>query len=174
MVSQIPGWGFRGSSAAAVPVVLATRLPLVLRRRYPRAVLGVVTAAIVLERLMELPTSDLAEYVALFTVAIGCPRRHALAALGLVIVVRGFVALQVNSAFLLLDVLSFLVSWTLGDRQQTHRVLLGELQCRTEQLEREREDKARLAAADERARIGLFAVSSGLLSVRPCRRAWGW
>ena len=21
---------------------------------------------------------------------------------------------------------------------------------------------------------GLFAVSSGLLSVRPCRRAWGW
>jgi len=153
VVSQIPGWGFRGSSAAAVPVVLATRLPLVLRRRYPRAVLGVVTAAIVLERLMELPTSDLAEYVALFTVAIGCPRRHALAALGLVIVVRGFVALQVNSAFLLLDVLSFLVSWTLGDRQQTHRVLLGELQCRTEQLEREREDKARLAAADERARI---------------------
>ncbi len=22
--------------------------------------------------------------------------------------------------------------------------------------------------------LGLFAVSSGLLSVRPCRRAWGW
>ena len=22
--------------------------------------------------------------------------------------------------------------------------------------------------------VGLFAVSSGLLSVRPCRRAWGW
>ncbi len=25
-----------------------------------------------------------------------------------------------------------------------------------------------------RAFCGLFAVSSGLLSVRPCRRAWGW
>jgi integrase len=24
------------------------------------------------------------------------------------------------------------------------------------------------------ARRGLFAVSSGLLRVRPCRRAWGW
>ncbi|MDQ4039369.1 MAG: histidine kinase [Actinomycetota bacterium] len=153
VVSQIPGWGFRGSSAAAVPVVLATRLPLLLRRRYPRVVLAVVTTLIVLERLMELPTSDLATYVALFTVAIGCTRRQALAALGLLVVVRGVVALEVNSAFLLLDVLSFLVSWVLGDRQQAYRALLGELQCRTEQLEREREDKARLAAADERARI---------------------
>ena len=25
-----------------------------------------------------------------------------------------------------------------------------------------------------RAELRLFAVSSGLLSVRPCRRAWGW
>ena len=89
VVSQIPDWGSRGSSAAAVPVALAARLPLVLRRRYPRAVLVVVTAMIVLERVMELPTSDLAMYVALFTVAIGCPRRHALVALGLVVVVRG-------------------------------------------------------------------------------------
>ncbi len=69
--------------------------------------------------------------------------------------------------------LAFLVSWILGDRQQTHRALLSELQGRTEQLEREREDKARLAAADERARIArdLHDVVAHSVSVMPLHTA---
>jgi signal transduction histidine kinase len=51
------------------------------------------------------------------------------------------------------DVLTFGAAWVLGALARTRRAYIAVLERRAEQLERERRDQARLARAEERARI---------------------
>ena len=86
------------------------------------------------------------------------PGRESFAALGVLLtgwladqaLISGFSAGLVPGAILL-----FGFPWLAGRWLSSHRVMTRELHARTEQLEREREERARLAAVQERGRLAV-------------------
>jgi len=69
----------------------------------------------------------------------------------------------------------FAAAWALGDNLRTRRAYLAELEARAERLEREREETARRAVAEEQARIAreLHDVISHNVSVMVVQAAAG-
>ena len=69
----------------------------------------------------------------------------------------------------------FAAAWALGDNLRTRRAYLAELEARAERLEREREEAARRAVAEEQARIAreLHDVISHNVSVMVVQAAAG-
>jgi signal transduction histidine kinase len=141
-----------------VLTLLLGTLPLTLRRRAPRAVLGVVAAVALVAAAVRLPDSELGLCVALYTVGARCPRRFSLPALGLFVLAKVLAKVLAElrpdtGPWLPVLVLSYVVAWVLGDQRRTQGLLTQELRRHAERLELDRERKVRLAAADERARI---------------------
>ena len=151
-------WATRHHSLAiaAAPVLLQV-LPLLLRRRYPLAVLAVVLTASVATQYVagELPPFALA--LAVYTVASHTERRTAIWA-GLV-TSAALLALLIPQADVkgresVVHLIVFIAAaWILGDSVRTKRAYYRELEERAERLEREREESVRRAAAEEQARI---------------------
>src|ERR671934_2301095 len=129
---------------------LLTSLPLLARRWRPVLILGAVMAAplaeeAVLHRTMHLPAT-----LAVYTVAAHCPRSVSIRAGGLAILIL-FIPLP---GFLEWGPpIPAIAAWLLGDNLRTRRAYMRELEARAERLEREQEDSARRAAAEEQARI---------------------
>jgi signal transduction histidine kinase len=126
-------------------------VPLLVRRSRPLPVLAVVVAVAAVQGLAFGVPTLIAVAVALYTVAAHCERRIAIRAglaaalvLAAPIVVVGSIPGQV--AF-------YAAAWILGDNLRTRRAYLHELEARAERLEREREEEARRAVAEEQARI---------------------
>ncbi|MFD7027752.1 sensor histidine kinase [Streptomyces sp. NPDC059917] len=143
--------------AAALTAALA--LPLVWRRRAPRAVFGAVAAAAFAQWLMDVPLpADVALLVALYTVAAHADRRGTLIAAA---VAEGgalvaCLSWATDGAFLtpFVAVTAMVVAAAvLGVNVRTTRAYLAAVEERAARLERERDQRARLAAAEERARI---------------------
>jgi signal transduction histidine kinase len=124
--------------------------PLLVRRQRPVLVLGLVLALTVAGELVFHHTIDAPATLGVYTVAAHCRRGVSLRA----------------GAFALLVLLVPLpgweqwgppipavAAWLLGDNLRTRRAYLRELEARAERLEREREENARRAAAEEQARI---------------------
>lgn len=130
-------------------------LPLAVRRRAPLSVFAVLAATAVASTAIGLGDSELGLCIAVFTIAVHCPRSHSLPALGVLVVAKVVVGLAHERMLPWLPILvfSYLVAWTLGDQRRTQRALTRQLRRHAEHLEREREHRIRLAAADERARI---------------------
>jgi signal transduction histidine kinase len=140
--------------ALAVPVGLLMTLPLAWRRRAPLTVVAVVMAALAGQTLLdssEQPpqTPFLALVVAVYSVAAYTERPRAL--------LGGVVSLTV---ILLSEPDDFIVAgplyigvWLAGRLYRDRQRLATALQSRTAALEREQEETARLAIAEERARI---------------------
>jgi signal transduction histidine kinase len=138
----------------AVPVGLLMTLPLAWRRRAPLAVVAVVMAALAAQTLLdnsEQPpqTPFLALVVAVYSVAAYTERPRAL--------FGGAISLAV---ILLSEPDDFIVAgplytgvWLAGRLFRDRQRLAAALQSRTEALEREQKETARLAIAEERARI---------------------
>ena len=138
----------------AVPVGLLMTLPLAWRRRAPLAVVAVVMAAVAAQTLLdssEQPpqTPFLALVVAVYSVAAYTERPRAL--------FGGAIRLAV---ILLSEPDDFIVAgplytgvWLAGRLFRDRQRLAAALQSRTEALEREQKETARLAIAEERARI---------------------
>ncbi len=138
----------------ALALVLASSVPLVWRRRAPVGVLVMTLAAVTLKRLAGAPVHTFGMLVALFSVAALAPRARSWAALGGTILVTTTAVLLMGGPRLLpINVVVVVTAWVLGDRQRVRRAYIAELEQRAAQLEREREDRARLAVAEERARI---------------------
>ncbi|MGH8886582.1 MAG: sensor histidine kinase [Egibacteraceae bacterium] len=142
-----PGW----PTWLSVNGSLLSTLPLIVRRRYPRAVLGVVAvtavAGTVLGVMRPASVTGFGLLVAVFTVAARWSGRGSLVALGSLAVIKALAELWRGLPQMVpLHLLSYVVAWVIGHSQLTLRALVG-------QLQRERENKARLAVADERARI---------------------
>ncbi|GAT70403.1 two-component system sensor histidine kinase [Planomonospora sphaerica] len=144
------------------PLVLhaALALPLVWRRRAPMTVFCAVAAAAFAQWLADVRLlTDVALLVALYTVAARSSRRRALVAwavleLGIVLASARWAA--PDGGFLrsvvFLSAVAAAVAAT-GTNTRTRRAYLASLEDRAVRLERERDQRARLAAADERARI---------------------
>lgn len=142
-----------GPALLQVPLGLLTTLPLALRRRFPLPVVIVVMAAlIVLDRLSQVqePQSTLLP-VLVAVYSAGAYARRPVAIAGVVITL---VALLVDEPWdlVVLGPLS-VATWLVGRLVRSWRNQAVELAALAAELERERAETARHAAADERARI---------------------
>ena len=140
----------------AILAALAT-LPLAVRRLFPIPVLAIVVAVAVLVGVgYRNGWWPFAVIVALYTVAAHCPRRTAIIAGGLALLVLAapisyrvhWSPLNWHSFALVAGRYVLLIAaWLLGDNIRTRRAYLRAVEERAEQLEREHEANGRRAAA---------------------------
>jgi signal transduction histidine kinase len=150
-----------GSRGAALLFAPAVTLPLAWRRRVPLAALVVIAAAVVAQSLVAAPPVSFGTFLALmlavYSVAAHCGRREALAGAAIGAVAAGVQGLREPgeaSAFeVVYGVVYFGGAWVLGRALRRRRLATVELQGRAARLEREREERARAAVAEERGRI---------------------
>ncbi|MEU4805737.1 histidine kinase [Actinosynnema sp. NPDC023587] len=143
----------------AVVLTAALSLPLLWRRRAPLAVFGAVVAAAFVQWLVDVQLpADIALLVALYAVAASSGRRGALVA-GAVVeagVLLACLRWTTDGAFLtpFVAVTAMTVATAvLGVNVWTTRAYLAALEDRAVRLEQEQEQQARVAVAEERARI---------------------
>jgi len=141
----------------AALAALFTTAPIALRRYRPLPVLAVTVTA---ETLLLIFSTDspvpVGVIVALYTVAAYCERRVSIRAAAWV-AVPITVGVAVNNGphagRVIPELAVFAIAWVIGDNLRTRRAYLAELEARAARLEREREEKADRAVAEERARI---------------------
>jgi signal transduction histidine kinase len=158
-------FGARHAVVLLLPLVAATVIPVVFRRKYPVQAFAIAAVAGAIQVLTySRPLgSDLALLILLYTLAAYRPRRVSVPGLG-VCLAGAVVAVAVwvpNSVSTLNRVLlatvifsgTALVAWVLGDSMRYRRAYLTSLEDRAARLERERDAQAQIAVAAERARI---------------------
>jgi len=154
------------STALGVLLAVAGSVPVAWRRRFPLGVLAVTELVVLVElglgfdRVGEARSVGPGVVVALYTVATLCPWPVSAWAAAVVIGLNTAVLLALRlfadgvgdpdpvPALLLLG-----GSWLVGDNVRTRRAYTAELEERAARLEREREERAVRAVAEERARI---------------------
>jgi signal transduction histidine kinase len=139
-------------------LIAVMSLPLLWRRRWPLAVLAVLTLGTVMALVMEdEPVLTLGVLFGLFSVALREPLRWALASGGVLAVVSLVAAIVLRdgepwySIVFSTSTVGGVVA--LGLYSRTRQAYLAELQDRAARLERERDTQVALAGAAERARI---------------------
>jgi signal transduction histidine kinase len=145
----------RSATAAGLALAVVQSLPLLVRRQRPLLVLSVIVAAsAVASAFGDLP--PFASALALYTVAAHLDRRRALQA-GLLALVALAAPLLRETGYqpgdFVFHIAAFGAAWLVGDNVRTRRAYYRELEARAERLEREREENARRAVAEEQARI---------------------
>ncbi|URM90274.1 sensor histidine kinase [Streptomyces sp. MRC013] len=162
-VWSVPEAGPDGPVAAAV--VLAFGPVVALRRRAPEAMLLLAVALGGVQLLVDLPPNpaDFAMLVAVYSVAAHDGPRWA----SRLALVGGACAATLSQLrwpmqnvsaagqafFTVVMSVPFVLAWVLGDSMRTRRAYLAQLEERADRLEREREARAKVAVAAERARI---------------------
>jgi signal transduction histidine kinase len=147
-----------GILAVGYALVLLHTLPLAARRRFPGTVLGISVASGLAFAALFLPPFVLgpAILVAVYSVAAYGDRRVSLA--GLVFAELGLAAVWLTPAMLerstfLLYMGIIAVAWVLGRFVGDRQLYAAQLEERTAELERAREELARRAVAEERLRL---------------------
>ncbi|MFF4028455.1 sensor histidine kinase [Streptomyces sviceus] len=145
--------------AAMLLVQAGLVLPLLWRRRRPMAAFGVIAAVFVVQwSLGAALRADVALFISLYSLALHGRLRQLPWACGVMATGMVLVALRVSSAVSVGDALFFLFSTAiaalaLGLVVRTRRAQLAGLRERAARLETERDQRIRLAAATERARV---------------------
>jgi len=147
----------------SVAITALETLPLTFRRRAPSAVLIVVAAASIAHIVVGFHNGFFDTFsvvVAVYSVAAHTPRRNSIRflilipfALALAIAIDWHNRGQVYLLAIPYNLLLFVSPWLLGDSLQTRRAYAEQLEERERMLEREREDRAKTALAEERTRI---------------------
>jgi signal transduction histidine kinase len=147
----------------SAPISLALQagllLPLLWRRRAPTVAFGVIAAVFLVQWLLGAGLrADVALLIALYSVALRARPAHLPWACAAAAVVMVPVAIRVASGALRWEVLFFLLSTVtaavaLGLVVRSRRAQLAALRERAAQLEIERDQRSRLAAATERTRV---------------------
>jgi signal transduction histidine kinase len=138
-----------------VPLALAACLPLLARRRYPLAVLGITTVATAVILAVWGYDNPFPAGVALYTVADQCERSVSLPAGVAALAVLAIPFDQTTNWWrdALGRVIVFSLAWVIGDSVGVRRRYVAALEERAERLERERAAEAARAVAEEQARI---------------------
>ncbi|MFJ9817720.1 sensor histidine kinase [Streptomyces sp. NPDC101151] len=150
--TQLPVVGMLALQAGLV-------LPLLWRRRKPAAAFGAVTVVFVVQwSLGAALRADIALFIALYSLALHGRLRQLPWACGVMAGVMSLVAVRVSVAVSVWDTLFFLLSTAtaalaLGLVVRIRRAQLAGLRDRATRLEIERDQRSRLAAAAERARV---------------------
>jgi signal transduction histidine kinase len=142
--------------SVALPLAFAQTLPLLLRRRFPVLTLALVVAATIPLTVHVHSLNPLPPFLAFYSLAAYANRRTSLlaGAIGLVALIAP-VLYETDYGFapFVFHLLVFPAAWVLGDNIRTRRAYLDALEERAERLERERDEQARRAVAEEQARI---------------------
>jgi signal transduction histidine kinase len=168
-------WGIssRLSAFFAVFLTLSVILPLIFRRRYPLGVLIFMSLAVITFRAFNIPESSFINYALLLAFfnagAYGRPRFRNWVRGFCCLLVIGLLAYSIffqqrgsdvpaqtilyQLSVVLLNVFLFAAAWWIGEVFRTRNQREAELQERTRQLEKERDENARRAVMDERVRI---------------------
>jgi signal transduction histidine kinase len=156
-------FGNSGSHHPALIVLAAVgAAPVLLRRRWPLAVLAITVAAPLSVAILGGAPGGVGALIALYTVASRCERRLSLWMLAVVVVAQCVAAAigpmqnQSDPSKIVEIATSAVVPvgvWALGAYVQTRRRYRRELELRAEQLERENEQLATIAVHEERAEI---------------------
>ena len=162
-VAEVEAWVVldHGARWLMVPAALLGTLPLAWRRRTPLATMLVVIGSLVLVTLagvdLEEPMAPFVGVViAMYSVAAHASRRRGLLGLGVGLVGAG-ISVTVDKGVSFADyafaAIVATAPWLAGQALRGRRLEAAELASRAARLEREREEQARLAVAEERARI---------------------
>jgi signal transduction histidine kinase len=145
----------RGPGVLIVVFALLETVPLAARRRWPIEVFALVVVGAAGVDLLTGDLNPAGLIVALYTVAAHAERPAALRAVTGSALVAAFLIVHDGAYdFGVVVVLALLaVAWAVGDNMRTKRAYLQALEERAVRLEREREEHARRAAAEEQARI---------------------
>jgi signal transduction histidine kinase len=171
--------GLKEPAWAVIGLIELSVLPLALRRSRPLAVLGITLAAAILGDLLFVGFQIPGPAIALYTVAAHRERTIAVkaaVATALALVVPALAGGALDEPFFVAAMYAvFAAAWALGDNLRTRRAYLAELEARAERLEREQEETARRAVAEEQARIAreLHDVISHNVSVMVVQAAAG-
>jgi signal transduction histidine kinase len=161
------------------PLAALTALPIGIRRYRPLEVFGVTVAAWLAILLAGVDTFAPGVLVATYTLAAHCERRTALragiAALVALVPAHSFSSGRLDAGAAIPTLVALTAAWILGDNMRTRRAYYRELEEKAERLEREREQDARRAAAEEQARIAreLHDVIAHNVSVMVLQAAGG-
>jgi signal transduction histidine kinase len=161
LVTIAGGAGDFGSiQPVSLVLILLQTVPLAARRIAPVPVFVVTFGALLGQGLFAGDTfnSSIGALVALFTVAEREPQRVSIGAAiagaaGIAALIIGQVGLQAGLSGLVQSLLSVFVVWLIGTWAQERRRYIGTVEERAARAEREREQRAALAVAEERERI---------------------
>ncbi len=159
VAGKAPESGQRGGDWLAYLLSFGLCLPYLVHRRRPLLAVSVMCASLVLYSLRQYAAyPGLSLFVLLFAVALHSTRRQALVAL--LTTAAAFVfALAVQPAGVATaatwssTLLAVLVAWLAGENMRNRRARIAALEERSARLEREREERAAQAVAEERLRI---------------------
>jgi signal transduction histidine kinase len=147
-----------GVVALGYGLVVLHTLPLVARRRFPGAVLAVCVASGLAFAALFMPPVFLGPAVLVAVYSVAAYGRRWVSLAGLVVAELGLAAVQLTpvrferSTFLLfMGILA--VAWVLGRFVGDRQVYAAQLEVRTAELERAREELARRAVVEERLRL---------------------
>jgi len=168
---------YESPDALGVVLALACSLPFFVRRRFPVAVLFASTIGLIALAGAGYPSNVQSQFlfVAVYTVGSHCDSRKRLLGIvwliaGLIgaaaIGMRGTTTAQIATAGAL-----YFAVYFLGTTIQNRRLYMQQLEERTTILERERDEEAKRAVADERLRIAqelhdVVAHSMGVIAVQ--------
>jgi signal transduction histidine kinase len=168
---------YEPQDALGVVLVLAASLPFVFRRRYPLSVLLFCTGAVVVNSLLghNEGATPFFLWVAVITVAATCSTPKVI--LGAVWIFVGLLVLVLSEGSALgtsgfaLQCAVFAAIFMFGINLKNRRARIDALEERARALEREKEEEARRAVADERLHIArelhdVVAHSMGVIAVQ--------
>jgi signal transduction histidine kinase len=137
-----------------IPLAVAQVLPLLVRRRFPRAVLGVITSAWVAQAVLTSVLPPVPTMVAVYTVGANLDRLAGLQAAAVATAATSLTTLAIGDyGQTVSDLILLVAAWVVGDNLGTRRAYTRALEERAERLEREQEAERARAVAEEQARI---------------------
>lgn len=169
---------FRAGNALAVLLSLGCTLPLFFRRRFPLIVHVVVITSLVVLAGFNFPSNFQSQLILITSYTVGAyctdPRRRAagLVVLGIGLVVVGIGDLpDATWANVVFAGAFYMAAYFFGSTLRNRRLYLDQLEERAAALERERDDEARRAVAEERLHIAqelhdVVAHSMGVIAVQ--------
>jgi signal transduction histidine kinase len=168
---------WRDPDAFAVLLSLGCSLPFYFRRRAPFATLLVCTGSLVVLASCQYPANVQSQMIVIFAYTLGAwsngPKRAiGLASVGAGLLTVGIIGIpDASGANLALSGAFYAASYAIGSSMRNRRLYNEQLEQRAADLERERDEEAKRAVADERLRIAqelhdVVAHSMGVIAVQ--------
>jgi signal transduction histidine kinase len=168
---------WRDPDAFAVLLSLGCSLPFFVRRRAPFATLMSCTICLVVLSVCQYPANVQSQMLVIFAYTLGAWAEGRKRAIGLGSIAIGLIVVaavgipDANGANLLLTGAFYAASYAIGSSMRNRRLYNQQLEQRAADLERERDEEAKRAVADERLRIAqelhdVVAHSMGVIAVQ--------
>ena len=172
-----PKLDYTDPNALAVALSLGCSLPLFVRRRAPFAVHLTMVTCLVILSVLDFPANVQSQMLLVSAYTVGAYCSGLKRTIGVTAIVVGVAIVaavgipDATSANLVLTLAIYMAAYFFGSNVRNRRLYMDELEARAELLERERDEEAKRAVADERLRIAqdlhdVVAHSMGVIAVQ--------